>query len=228
MAPFRRIPVANTVRRSPFELLLEHAGIVKKGSAVMKKAFRAYMEGKYDEVRKLGKSIDEMELEADKLKSNIRNHLPSNILMPVDKGHFLILLSEQDKVLDVYQDIINWMLMREKSMDSRLGEMIQDLFEKTEETVDTYEKAISNLNILIETSFAEKERKKTKEIIYRIHELENQCDEIERKAIKYAFSLEDRENPIAIYHAIHLAIVISSIADHAENAADRLRAMMAK
>jgi uncharacterized protein Yka (UPF0111/DUF47 family) len=40
------------------------------------------------------KKVSEIEHEADIIKGNIRNHLPSSILIPVDKGRFLWALRE--------------------------------------------------------------------------------------------------------------------------------------
>lgn len=88
-----RTPVADTYRKkSPFAGLLEHMDKVKECVTILEEALVKYYRGDIDNFSDPANKISELEHEADLIKGNIRSHLPSSILMPVDKKYFIWLL----------------------------------------------------------------------------------------------------------------------------------------
>ncbi len=225
---FMRSPIIETLRKSPFEALIDHAGIVKQSAEMLKEAFEDYINGNFDEFEKKRKKIEELELKADYIKSNIRNHLPKSIKMVVDRGIFLSLLSELDKVEDLIQDVTEWISIREKPVPEYLKDDFRKLFLKALEAIDVCEKAVGALNLVIESSFAEQERAKAKEIIHKLHKIEHESDLLERGITRKIFSLENEISPAALFHLSKLVFLLGDIANHAENAGDRIRALLAK
>jgi hypothetical protein len=223
-----RAPIIDTLRKSPFEALIEHAGIVKESAKLLREEMNAYLDGRYDEFEKLKKEVEELELKADYIKSNIRNHLPKSVKMPVDRGVFLSLLGEVDKVEDLIQDIGEWISMREKPIPDELKSEFRKLFDKAMESVEACECAVMQLNTVVEASFAEPERKRAKELIQALHRVEHESDIIERELTRKIFALEDKISPVAIFHLSKLVFLLGDIANHAENAGDRIRALLAR
>ena len=76
------------------------------------------------------------------------------------------------------------------------------------------------------TNFADKQRQLIKDIIRTMRHQEHEADKVE-DAIK-AKVLNMQIDPVTVYHMIRLAETIGSIADHAENAGDMMRAMLAR
>ena len=75
-------------------------------------------------------------------------------------------------------------------------------------------------------SYSEKQRKIVKDIIHKLRKREHEADQIEDEFKIKVFSIE--KDPIGLFHMIRLAEIIGSIADHAENAGDMMRAMIAR
>ncbi len=225
---YMRVPIIGTLRKSPFEALEEHSGIVKKSASILREEIKDYLEGNFDDFEKKRKEIEELELKADYIKSNIRNHLPKDVKMPVERGVFLSLLGEIDKVEDLIQDIGEWISIREKPIPEKLINDFISLFDKALESTDIVEKAIIQLNVVIESSFAENERVKEKELIQKLHEVEHESDIIERNLTRRIFSMEKEISPVAIFHLSKLVFLLGDIANHAENAGDRIRALLAR
>ena len=223
-----RVPIIETLRKSPFEALIEHVGIVKRSAKLLKDEINAYLDGRYDEFDSLRKEIEELELKADYVKSNIRNHLPKSVKMPVDRGVFLSLLAEIDKVEDLIQDIGEWISMREKSIPNPLRDEFENLFDKSMASVESCEAAIVQLNVVIESSFSENERKKAKDVIQKLHKDEHDSDIVERHLTRKIFEMEETISPVAIFHLSKLVFLLGDIANHAENAGDRIRALLAR
>ncbi len=225
---FIRTPIIETLRKSPFEALIDHAKIVEDSAKILKEAFEDYLKGNFEEFEKDRKIIEDMELKADYIKSNIRNHLPKGVWMPVDRGVFLSLLAEMDKVVDLIQDVTEWLSLREKPVPDKLKVGFRELFAKALESIQICEKAINALNLVIESSFLEKERENAKKIVHELHRVEHESDIIERNLTRQIFALEEEISPAALFHLTKLVFLLGDIANHTENAGDRIRALIAR
>ena len=76
------------------------------------------------------------------------------------------------------------------------------------------------------SNFSEAQRRLVKDMVRTLRQHEHEADQLEHNIKGKVFSSID--DPIAVTHLIRLAEIISSIADHAENAGDMMRAMVAK
>ncbi len=223
-----RMPVATTFRKSPFVGLYMHADKVRECIATLEQALQAYTEGRYEEFKALAAKVSELEGEADQIKGNTRNHLPRFIFMPVDKAEFLMLLREQDSILDYAEDVALWLDLRLTPIPESIKPEFMAHIDKVVECVGVLQKALENLKDLLQTSFSRKEREQTKKLIHEIHKKEYEADVIERTLTKKIFALEKELDPVSIFHLVKVVDLIAQIANHAENAGDRIRAMIAK
>jgi len=224
-----RAPVADTFRRkSPFEQLIEHMCKVRECIDILGKGLIRYYKGDYRGFSQITKQVSKLEHEADLIKSNIRNHLPSHLFMPVDKGKFLWALREQDAILDHADKLANMLDMRHTKIPKEVQEVFIEHVKIVMKTVVAMEEAVVNIRDLVETSFVKREREQTKEFIYKIHDLEYKADIKKYEMTKGIYKLEKKLKPMDVYHLLKIADWVDDIADHAENVADWLRAMIAK
>ncbi len=224
-----RAPITDTFRKkSPFDQLLEHMCRVEKCIEQVGDGLIKYYKGDYKDFSKLAKKVSEIEHEADLIKSNIRNHLPSFVFMPVDKGKFLWALSEQDKILDHAENLVIMLDMRHTKIPKELQKIFIDHCKLVVQTVEAMQDAVCNIKDLVETSFIKRERNQTKEFIYRVHEFEYKADKKKYEMTKGIYKLEKKLDPMDVYHLLKIADWVDDIADHAENVADWLRSMIAK
>lgn len=224
-----RAPVGDTYRRKgPFSQLFEHMGKVRECIDLLGEGLINYYRGDYHNFSKLTKTVSEIEHEADLIKSNLRNHLPNSLFMPVDKGKFMWALREQDAILDHADNLVHMLNMRR----TKIPETLQDVFiehsKLVMKTVEAMEDAVCNIKDLVETSFVKREREQTKEFIYTVHEYEHEADKKKYAMTKGIYNLEKELDPMDVYHLLKIADWVDDIADHAENVADWLRAMIAK
>ena len=224
-----RVPVSDTFRRkSPFGQLLEHMEKVRECVDILGDGLIKYYKGDYKSFSNLTKKVSEIEHEADIIKSNLRNHLPTSIFMPVDKGKFMMVLREQDKILDHAENLASMLDMRHTKIPKELQEIFTEHTKLVIKTVDSMEDAVGNIKDLIETSFVKREREQTKELIYKVHRLEWEADKKKIKMTEGIYKLEKKLDPMDVYHLLKIADWVDDIADHSENVVDWLRAMMAK
>jgi len=224
-----RAPIQDTFRRkSPFSQLLEHMGKVRECVDILGDGLIRYYQGDYKDFSELAKKVSEIEHEADLIKRNLRNHLPTSLFMPVDKGKFMWALREQDAILDHAENLVVMLDMRHTKIPKELQGIFIEHAKLVMETVDVMEDAVSNIRDLIETSFVKREREQMKQFIYKVHEREWKADQKKFELRKGIYRLEEKLSPMDVYHLLRISDWVDDIADHAENVADWLRAMIAK
>ena len=224
-----RVPISETYRKkSPFSQLLEHMGKVRECIDILGDGLIKYYKGNYKETPELAKKVSKLEHEADIIKGNLRNHLPSSLLMPVDKGRFLWTLREQDKILDHAENLVEMLDMRHTKIPKELQSVFIEHVNLVIETVKAMEEAVYNIKDLVETGFVKREREHTKQFIHKVHDFEYQADRKKYEITKAIYKLEKKLKPMDVYHLIKIADWVDDIADHAENVADWLRSMIAK
>jgi uncharacterized protein Yka (UPF0111/DUF47 family) len=76
------------------------------------------------------------------IKGNIRNHLPTSLLMPVDKGKFLWALREQDAILDHAENLVLMCDMRHTKIPKELQGLFIEHMISVAETVKAMEDAV--------------------------------------------------------------------------------------
>ena len=224
-----RAPVQDTFRRkSPFNQLLEHMCKVSACIDILGDGLINYYKGDTKNFSDIAKKVSEIEHEADLIKGNLRNHLPSSLFMPVDKGKFMWALREQDAILDHAENLARMLDMRHTKIPKELQKVFIEHAQAVVKTVEAMETAVENIRDLVETSFVKRERDQTKMYIKKVHEFEWKADQKKYEMTLGIYKLEKKLNSMDVYHLLKIADWVDDIADHAENVADWLRAMIAK
>ena len=211
--------------KSPFENLQKHADKVKECAHLFKEAAVCHIGQECKDFDLLTEKVARLESEADNIKRNIRSHLPRGILMPVDKFEFFDYLREQDKVLDEVEDALFWLSFRPRGIPKEVAIDIRHLVEAVVPPIER----LSDLVALATEYFKSKsnvQRDKIKSLIRDIRQYEREADLLEREL---KFKIFSRVNdPLEVFHLIRLVEHVGDIADHAQNASDRMRAMIAR
>ena len=211
---------------SPFQKLKKHADKVKECAWMFKRAVECYVEQDCEEFDKLTEDVAMLESQADALKRNLRNHLPRGIFMPVDKFVLLDCLREQDHVLDDVEEALYWLSF--KPMAGIPEELVGDFLDLVDAVRPAIEKmpAMSEHALVYFRSGTEETRNKLKSIVREMYQAEKEADHLEHELKKKAFAL--LKDPVEIYHIVRLVEIIGDICDHAQNASDRMRTMIAR
>jgi len=211
---------------SPFEGLQEHAEKVRECGWVFQQAVECYASDKCEEFEALRQEVSKLESEADAIKRRIRGHIPKGTRMPVSKFELFLYIREQDKVLDSVQDALDWLSYRTRpTIPEDLKKDLFLLVDSVIEPIEDLSRMISEAKKYFD-SYSEKQRKIVKDIIRNLRIREHEADQMEDVLKTKLFSIE--KDPIIILHMVRLSEIIGSIADHAENAGDMMRAMIAR
>ncbi len=211
--------------KTPFENLLRHAEKVKHCAQMLYEAAQCYFEREIERFDDLTEKVALLESSADQLKRNIRNHLPRGLLMPVEKFQFLDYLREQDKVLDTVEEALYWLSYRPPDVPEGIAEDFMELVKGVISPIEGLAKLAEGAWTYFRTG-REEDRVRVKQTVRDISQWENEADLLERELIKRIFA--EIQDPIQVFHLTKLTRIVGQIADHAQNAGDRMRAMVAK
>ncbi len=221
-----RIPFMSMFITSPFEGLQEHAEKVKECAWVFQRAIECIIEERCEDFEQFRKDIDKLESEADAIKRRIRGHLPKGTLLVVDKFEVFRYLREQDKVLDAMEEGLDWLSFRAAAgIPEVLEKDFMILVEAVINPIEQLHQMVAEARKYF-SSFSEHQRVVVKDMIHTLRQYEHEADKLEDAVKEKIFNSID--DAVAVFHLIRLTEIIGSIADHAENAGDMMRAMMAK
>ena len=221
-----RIPFFDMFMTSPFEGLQEHAEKVKECSWVFQQAIECYFSSKCKTFGEFRDEITQLESEADAIKRRIRGHIPKRTMTPVSTFLIFRYLKQQDAVLDAVEDTLDWISYRSETKIP--AELEKDFVLLVNAVIDPIENLVSMVAEAREyfKSYSEKQRVVVKNIIHTLHKQEREVDNLEDIIKRKVFNMEI--DAVNIIYLVRLAEIIGSIADHAQNAGDMMRAMLSK
>ncbi len=221
-----RIPFLSMFMTSPFEGLQEHAEKVKECAWAFQEAIECHLSDKCKTFEEFRKEIIKLEREADAIKRRIRGHMPKGTMMPVYNFLLFRYLREQDQVLDCVEDTLDWISFRTEP--GIPPELEKDFLVLVDAVIDPIEQ-LSKLVVAARKYFknySEEQRVAVKNIIHILHRKEREADKAEDAVKRKVFNMDI--DAVTVFHMVRLSETIGAIADHAQNAGDMMRAMVAK
>ena len=212
--------------KSPFDPLHQHMLKVKECVDLVKPLMGSFIKGEGDKVKVYAKKIFRAEHEADLVKKEIRNHLPKSIFLPVARDDILSFLKEQDNIADSAEDLAALLILRKMAVPEELREELKDFVDKVLKTYEAAMSVSSEIKILAETSFGGVEAHKVMDLIEQVKLDEWEADKAQMKIAKKMFSIEKKLDPVSVMMWLYIFRELGNLANHAENAGDRMRMML--
>lgn len=214
--------------KSPFAPLTKHAEKVKDVVAEVRPLMDAMLEEDWQSTSERYERISRLEHQADEIKQEIRDRLPRSLFLPVDRGDLLKFLKEQDAIADAVEDLAVLVTMRETRGPEPLKVKVRELVDGIVKTSDTWFSIASQLPELQESSFTGPEVRKVLELIDAVHQQEWQTDRMQASMGRTTIRFEEELGAVSVNFWMRIAGKLGDVANHAENAADLLRMMLAK
>ena len=210
---------------SVFKSYYLHAEKVFETVENMNACVKAACEG--EDIEEHITATSKSELEADKVKSEIRDVLRGSVRLAVDKPVFLDLVSRQDRIADYAENVTEILSFRELYDNKEAKSMVLDLANSVTATVDEYRTTVGRFEYLLESGFANKEKEIMHTHIGKVNDLEHEADLVEAKAASFVFSNGD-DQPLAASHMYRLIQRLDDVANAAETAANSLLPIISK
>lgn len=214
--------------KSPFGPLVEHTRMVHDTVKLTRPLLEAFMAEEWERVEELHGEISSLEHDADVQKSEIRDHLPKSMFLPIDRGDVLHYLKEQDAIADATEDLSVILTLRDMPTPAELEPVILDFADQVIGTSERLLETGLELSDLVEASFGGPEADRVLEMAAQVNDQEWEADKRERKLTRALLAQEDGLDPVSIILWMKAIDVLGQVANHAENCADLLRMMLAR
>lgn len=220
--------ISNMFGASPVRPLQKHMESVQVCISQLMPFFTAVLAEDWDEARRQQTEITRLENAADVLKKQLRLNLPKSLFMPVSRRDLLEVLTMQDKIANKSKDIAGLIIGREMTFPKDFGPLLKDFIERSIEASAQAQKAINELDELVETGFRGNEVQLVESMIKTLDEIENDTDKIQVKIRTALFAIEDDLNPVEVMFMYRIIDWIGDLADLAQRVGSRLELMLAR
>jgi predicted phosphate transport protein (TIGR00153 family) len=212
--------------KSPFNPLVEHTNKVHQCVEVIRPLMEALVNEDYEEIKRLQDQVSKLEYEADLIKHEVREYLPRRYFLPVDRVELEKFIGCQDKIADKAEDFAVILTLRKTKLHPAIMDKFFDFVDQVFQVSNTLLSAAVELKNLAEVSFSGVEAGNVLTMLDGLNEEEWKADRIARSLSKDIFALENELDPITLLFYEKMLLVLSEIANEAENAGDMLRTMI--
>jgi predicted phosphate transport protein (TIGR00153 family) len=215
--------------RSPFGPIKEHQHKVQECAELTSPIIEACLRGDHDQVRQLARQISALEQESDTIKNRVRDGLPKSLFMPVSRSDLLNVLSVQDSIADVAEDLGVLLTFREmEPLPKVVAELLRDHVRASLEVVHQSTEVVEQLDKLVQASFAGPEAQRVLGMIDLLDQKEHEADKVQDQLAKAFFANEDSFKPAAIFLWMKIFNKVGDLANYAEKMGHRVRLFMAQ
>lgn len=221
-------PFLNLFGRSPIGPMQKHIAKAHECAAQLIPFVEAVFANDWELAEQVQQRVAQLEHEADKLKKDVRIHLPKSLFLPVPRSDLLELLSVQDKVANRAKDIAGLMLGRRMGIPQPLQPAFMAFVQRSVDAAAQALKAMNELDELLETGFAGREVTLVENLIVELEDIERDTDMMQIALRAELFKLERDMPPVDVIFLYQIIEWIGDVADRAERVGNRLELLMAR
>ncbi|MEJ2382788.1 MAG: TIGR00153 family protein [Xanthomonadales bacterium] len=214
--------------QSPFTALQQHMRAVVECAREVQPLIDALVAGDQPRVEDHKDRIFAQEAEADRIKHELRAHLPKSLFMPVDRRDLLEVLQLQDTIANTAQDIAGLLIERRMTIPEFLREPLTELTVRCIDTVNHAASVIDELDELLAIGFRGREVDRVDEMLVELNRIEDETDELGIKLARALFDHESELDPVSVMMWYQIIEWVGDLADYAEKVGDHLRLLIAK
>jgi len=213
---------------SPIRPLQQHMEKVHSCTSELIPFFKAIIAMDFDLVAKTQRRISSLENEADKLKHDLRMHLPKSLFMPMPREHILEVLTTQDQIANKSKDIAGVVTGRKMQLPAPIAELFLAFVARCVDASAQATVVVNELDELVETGFRGGEVKRVEKMIGKLHQIEHETDELEQQVRHALFAIEKDYPPVDVIFLYRIIDWVGEVADLSQRVGTRLQLMLAR
>jgi len=213
---------------SPVRPLQKHMEKVQVCIAQLTPFFDAVLSQNWDAATKARREITRLENEADDLKRELRINLPKSLFMAISRRDLLEVLTMQDKIANKAKDITGLIIGRKMVFPESFGPLLKEFIQRSIDASAQAQKAINELDELVETGFRGKEVELVEDMIKTLDKIEGDTDKIQVKVRTELFAIESKLNPVEVMFLYRIIDWIGDLGDLSQRVGSRLELMLAR
>lgn len=210
-------------KQSPLKLLYEHAIVTQNAAQFIIPALNNYFDNQ--SIDQMCTQVDILEDKADELKIMIRESYSKLKFVYFDRVDILTILHEEDAVIDAVDDFLKSLTLNklEKPLTKDLKDLMFELAQNSFDSVHMMTMAVEDLLTLVESSFSRSIASEEDKLATKVETDESRTDRISLQLGKKIYSMKNSMHPVDLYFLEKLAGLLTRIADHAKNVAEKIK-----
>jgi len=212
--------------KSPFGPLQEHLKKVGDCVELVKPLFQALLDNDDESLRSTAKQISKLEHSADEIKNEIRDNMPRNIFMPVNRSDFLNLLSQQDSIADTVEDIAFLLTVRKTNCPESWRDSLLSYVHKCVNVFNETSEIYGSLDSLVQSGMTGSEASAVLKKINDIGLKEWEVDKTQFEMLSNMFSMEDEMKPADLFWWSKIFKELGDIGNYSEKSVNSIRMMI--
>ncbi len=214
--------LSKLIPKTPFSHLQLHMEKTCACLAKLKELCEVRVASDLEKIESIAKKISELEYDADLIKNDIRASLPKSYFFSMDRINFLEILTLQDHIADIAEDIADILILKKLPTVPGIEDMLTEFIDTNLDTTWILKEMVFDLDMLIEASFGGPVALKMKNKIHDISLKEHEADVIKKDLKKKLFSLSHSLNFADFILWLHFIEEIGKISHLAEKEALRI------
>ncbi|MDA1167335.1 MAG: DUF47 family protein, partial [archaeon] len=203
----------------PLEIFRTHAMVVDKTVDYMLEAVEIAISGKGD-LKAAIKATSEAELEADNVKSSLRQVLSKpSVRLIASTEEKLQMITRQDRIADYAENVAEQLSFRPLLNDKVALDNLREMAQAVKATVEAYDQTVRALRDFGLSGETRKDAVEVRNLIKQVNQLEHDADKIEAKAAAHVFSTGDKD-ALAAMHMYRVLQRLDDVANACERAAN--------
>jgi predicted phosphate transport protein (TIGR00153 family) len=164
--------------------------------------------------------------EADNLKRELRLQLPKGLFLPVPRSDLLRLLYIQGELPKIAKRIATLMLGRKMTIPPAIVEPFGKYLHSAIEASIQANKAINELDELLETGFSGSEVVLVEDMIVKLDKIDAETNRLQTDIRARLFALESELNPVDVVFLYKVIEWVGRLADQAQLVGDQLQILL--
>lgn len=221
-------PILNMFGYSPVRPLQKHIDKAHECAELLLPFFKTILKQDWHAAEQYQLEIATLERDADKIKKEIRLHLPKSLFLPVPRTDILELLGMQDRIANRAKAISGLIIGRQMHIPESIAEQLMPYLERNIDACTQAHKAIMKLDELVTTAFRGDEMRLIENMLVELDVIEHDTDEMQITIRKKLYDIEDELAPIKAIFLYKLIEWIGDLADRAQTVGGRLSIILAR
>ncbi len=221
-------PFSNMFGQSPIRPIQEHIGLAHQCAEQLPAFIDAALADNWVKAEEIYNTISDLENAADDAKTSLRANLPNSLMMPVDRGDLLVMITQQDEIANCTKDITGIMLGRQMQIPPQIASLMQGFVAEAVQTSAQAVKAVNEMDELLEMGFKGRVLNVVEELVEELNRLEHINDELQIDVRAALFKIENELPPVNVVFLYKVIELIGTLADAAQSAGGKLQLLIAR
>lgn len=221
-------PFSKMFGQSPIRPIQEHIGLAHQCAEQLPAFIDAALADDWNKAEEIYNTISDLENAADDAKTSLRANLPNSLMMPVDRGDLLVMITQQDEIANCTKDIAGIMLGRQMQIPTQIASLMQGFVAEAVQTSAQAVKAVNEMDELLEMGFKGRVLNVVEELVEELNRLEHINDELQIDVRAALFKIENELPPVNVVFLYKVIELIGTLADAAQSAGGKLQLLIAR